>query len=424
MTFITKYKLLFSDSRFLKFGLFLTAINVLSGGFGYIYQILIGRVLQPTEFALFSSIMAFFMFLVAPTGALSMLIVRKASELKAHESLYLIKSIFFKINKTIFFIGILVLLLFWANQDYLQFYLKIEKNITIFIFSLLVIVSIFHTTCMAFLQGLQILTFLGIFSLMGVISKLLISIGLIKLGFGVEGALLGVLFSMLIIISLAIPVLFKALPPQHTYKNFRFSFSQLKQAVPVLIATISIASVTQLDMVIVNWYFSSYDAGLYAAASILGKAVLYLPGGLILALFPMVSEGHTKGKNSIELFQQAILVTIIFAGILAVLYWFFGELIISVLYGENYSGAGKILKWYGIAILPLTIVIMAEQYLIARGQVIFAWLFLFFLPLQLIAINIWHSNVLEIVFIMGFFGFLLAIIGCILIWRTAKQDCI
>ena len=54
---------------------------------------------------------------------------------------------------------------------------------------------------------------------------------------------------------------------------------KLGSILPVIVANISFAIMTQADMVLVNYHFSSEIAGEYAAASILGKAVLYLRVG-------------------------------------------------------------------------------------------------------------------------------------------------
>ena len=411
---------LISRNQFLHFGSLLTVLHIFGGALGYVYQIVMGRILHPAEFALFSAIMALFMFMSAPMGAMSMLIVRKVSALKAHESLNLFKSLFFRVNKLLLFFGFAVVILFWFGGSYFQRYLKVESMTPIFLFAFILIFSFFIIALMAFIQGTQRFTLLGSLGVLGVLGKLLIGAGLVELGFGVEGALLGVLLAMVLIYMTGIPILFKSLPPQISHRSLHLNLPFLKRAMPVLIAATTFAAMTQLDMTLVNWYFSPKEAGLYAAASVLGKAVLYLPGGLILVLFPMVSEGHAKGENSFKLFRQAVLVTIVACGAITALYWFFGDLIISILYGENYKGAGAILRWYGLAILPLTVVVIAEQYLIAKGQVLFAWIFLLMLPMQLLAIHIWHSEVWMILTIMGFFGFLLALIGCGLMWREAK----
>lgn len=364
--------------------------------------------------------MALFMFLAAPMGAMSMLIVRKVSFLKAHKSLNLVKSVFFRVNKLLFIVGFPILLLFWIGSAYFGHYLRVDDASTIIIIALMVVISIFYTACMAFLQGLQRLVLLGIFGIVGVMSKIFISIGLIKVGFGIEGALLGVLFSMLLVLICTMLVLFKSLPSKVTSHSPYLNFALVKQAIPLLVAVTVFAAMTQLDMIIINYYFSPDEAGLYAAAAVLGKAVLYLPGGLILVLFPMVSESHAKGDDSFLVFRQAVFFTILTCGTIATIYWFFGNLIIYFLYGESYVGAGEILRWYGLAILPLTVVMIAEQYLIAKGQVLFAWIFLLLLPLQFLAIYLWHTDIWMILVIMGSFGLLLATIGYGLMWRIAQ----
>jgi O-antigen/teichoic acid export membrane protein len=60
-----------------------------------------------------------------------------------------------------------------------------------------------------------------------------------------------------------------------------------------LLAVFAFTPLTQADMVLVNRYFPAQDAaGIYASAAVLGKAVMYIPGAIILALFPMVSEQY------------------------------------------------------------------------------------------------------------------------------------
>lgn len=417
-----KLKELILHNRFLRFGFLLTALQISGGALGYFYQILMGRLLLPVEFALFSSVMALVMFTSAPLSAMSMLIVRRISALKAHNSLLFLRSIFFQINKILFIIGIFVFFLFWIAKPYLQHYLKVDDSSVIDLFSVIVLFSIFHIAVLAFFQGLQRFIFLGVLGLSGVFCKILISFGLIKSGLGVEGALFGVFLAIVLIYLIATTVLLCSLPPQITHKDFVVNFSTVKRIIPVLVAATTFSALTQLDMAIVNWYFDSSEAGLYAAASVLGKAVLYLPGGLILVLFPMVSENHAKGTESFGVLRQAVITTILVCGFISLLYWLYGDLIIAIFYGEGYKGAGKILSWYGISILPLAVILVAEHYLIARGRTLFAWLFLFILPVELTAIYFWHSEIWMILLIMGGFGLLLAIVGCLLIWRSANEQ--
>ncbi len=410
-----------SRNRLLPFGLLLTALQILSGALGYVYQIVMGRILSPVEFALFSSIMALFMFMSAPIGAMSMLIVRKVSALKAHSGLSSIRPLFFQINKLLIILTLFFLPLFLLFSPYLENYLKAQSFAQITLFSIILFFSFITAIVAAFLQGLQRYALLGSIGLFGMFGKLITGALLVKLGFGVEGALIGVLIPMILIGLFATANLFRSLPKQIGPPIININFSLIGRAIPVIIANLSFAAMTQLDIVLVNWYFSSSQAGLYAAAAVLGKAVLYLPGGLIAVLFPMVSEDHAKGACSLSLLRQALITTILASGSVAIFYWVFSDSIISILYGQNYDGAGEILRWYGLAILPLTIVVITEQYLIAKAKTLFSWIFLFMLPIELFIINVWHSELWMILTIMGVFNFLLAIIGYVLMYRSIKS---
>lgn len=408
------------ESRFLRAGFFLSFIQVISGILGYVYQILMGRMLSPVEFASLSSIMALIMFLSSPMVALSMIVVRKVSDLRAHNYLHNIKSFFFQINKILIFpIGTMVII-FFVTIPYIQHYLKIENLLPIFLLIFILIANIFNAVFIAFFQGMQKFIWLGILGLLVAVGKILISTIFILLGFGIEGPLLGMLCTMIIVFGIGMPIMFRSLPLQMPYQYFKINMQGFKSSLPVLIATISFAAFTQLDMVLVNYYFSSEDAGLYAAASVLGKAVLYLPGGLILALFPIAAESKAKGESSIRIFSQAIGSTIFFSGLIAIFYWIFSNQLISIFYGDNYQGAGDILRWYGFAILPLTLVIITEHYLIAHGQVLFAWLFLLMLPFMLLMVSLWHTEIWMILLIICCFGLILLLIGCYLILRSGN----
>lgn len=422
---IRKFKTIqniFRLNRFIKYGFLLTALQIASGFLGYVYQILMGRMLSPSEFALFSAVMALFMFCSAPMAAFSMVIVRKVSALRAHKGIENIQSMYWRLKKYLLGMTAVLLIIFLCGNQFLTTYLKAPNQSTAIYFSFIVVLSIFSSINLSFYQGLQKFFSLGLLGVANVILKILISLLLINIGMGISGALFGVMISILLV------YLMGMIPFARVYRKIehnsysKVNIKALNEAFPILLATISLTAMTQLDMVLVNWFFRPEEAGLYAAASVLGKAVLYLPGGLVIALFPMVAEGHAKGEKSLALFLQASITTLCSCGLVAFIYCLFGEEIIQALYGENYAGAGKILSWYGFAILPISIVIVAEQFLIAKGKVLFAWLFLGVVPFEFLAIYNWHSELWMILAIMFLFGVILVLVGFGLIFRGFNNN--
>ena len=167
--------------------------------------------------------------------------------------------------------------------------------------------------------------------------------------------------------------------------------------------------------------FSPEDAGVYAAASVLGKAILYLPSGLVLALFPLVAENHAMKKSSAAMLKEVVFFTGLICGLAAITYYVLGEWIIDILFGAKYVGAGELLRWYGVAIFPMALVMVAEHFLIAKGRVLFAWLFLLMAPIQWLVISYWHTDLLNVIAVMGACGSALVIVGYGMLWKEYQR---
>lgn len=410
-----------STSRLLRAGIWLSAANVVAGLLGYAYQVLMGRMLAPVEFALFSAIMALYMFFSSPLGAMYMVISRRVSALRAHNQLAVLRSLYWRTHEFLALGGLLFLLLLFPLAHEAQTYLKSPTQAPIWLLGTAVVIGALLLINNAFFQGMQRFGWLGGTGVLGVSLKIILGIVLITLGFGVSGALGGVLLASCIVWLGGMLITTRSFPAKVVQGRLPIESFPLKTLLPVLIANIAFAAMTQLDIVLVNWYFPPEQTGLYAAASVLGKAVLYLPGGLVMALYPMVAENHAKDQSSAHIMLQAVAVTATLCGLAALTYWLLGDWLITLLYGQTYTGAGELLRWYGFAMLPMTLVMVAEYFLIAKGSVLFAWLFLGMAPLQVLAIHLWHDQMWMVIAIMGVSGSVLVAIGYGMLWREYRR---
>ena len=396
----------------MQIGLWLTIANVLSGLLGYAYQILMGRMLAPSDFALFGAITALIMIFGAPLNALSLLVSRRVSSLSVQNHPHVLLRSFY--NRTIIVVSLIVLILigiFAIYIEQLQAYLKSDELSPLVIFILAMSISAFLVINNGFFQGRKMFGLLSAANLLINLIKIAVSCYLVYLGFGVAGAIAGFLFSTIIIWCIGAILTLRSLPlgepiGESTTEPFPF-----KTIVPVLIATTAFAIMTQLDMILVKHFFSPDEAGMYASVSVLGKAILYLPGGIVLALFPFVSENDANGKSSANLLIQSLLLTFALCGSVALIYYFFSDWIILQLFGEEYAEAGSLLRWYGLAILPMAFVLVAEYFLIAKGRVVFAWLFAIAMPIQIFAIMKFHGELWMIMAILGVSGAMLCFLG-------------
>ena len=414
------YKIL-SLNTLLQAGAFLTIANVLTGILGYGYQVIMGRMLTPTEFALFSSIMALTMFFSSPLGALQMVISRRVSSSRVRNKLSMLRALYQRSHLNLMYVGLIFLLILIPLMPQAKIWLRSDDSWPIWIFGFTMVLGAFLAVNRAYFQGNQWFGWLGSMGALGVGVKIFFSVLLVNAGFGVRGALGGALISCAFIWMAGRWLISKSFPEIGSDALHIEKFN-LKEAFPVLIANIAFAAMTQLDMVLVNWFFPSQQAGMYAAASVLGKAVLYLPGGLVLALYPMVAENHTRRLGSARILVTAVLITGFVCGVVALVYLWVGKWLIALFYGADYSRAGMLLQWYGLAIFPMTLVMVAEHFLIAKGKVLFAWLFLAMAPLQVTAIYLYHDELIQVIAVMGICGTTMVVVGYGILWREYRRS--
>ncbi len=410
--------------RLISAGLFLTVANVMAGGLGYLFQVLIGRMLVPSDFALFSAIMSVSVILTSPISAVFTVTSRNITQLfAAGYSSFALKS-YKKFTKICIFGSAILIIGSLVFEQQITSYINNSTQIQIVFLSIIILCSALGMMNNAYLQGGQKFEWLAAMSVTTVIFKIVVVCTLISLGYGVDGALLGVVISSIgayFIVNFYIRNQYrKSTGADHNDRvSDVFNFNKL---LPVLIATLSITVMTQLDVVVVNNYFDPDIAGKYAAAATLGKAVLYLPGGIILALLPMVAEAQAKKNKVANFIVIASIATFLTCSCAALVYWEFGGYISALLFGERYSGVGEILKYYGFAMLPMAMLVVAEYFLIALGKVIYAWLSLLFAPLQVLLIIIYHESVYQVLLIIGFCGFLLLISGYFFLFRFLRSQ--
>jgi O-antigen/teichoic acid export membrane protein len=108
---------------------------------------------------------------------------------------------------------------------------------------------------------------------------------------------------------------------------------------------------------------------------------------------------------------QAVVATLLVCGSAAIFYGLLGPWLVQVFYGQQYAAAGRLLGLYGWAMLPMALVMVAEHFLIAKGRILFAWLFLAVAPLQLLVIHLWHPTLESVILVLGAGGAVMVLLG-------------
>lgn len=401
-------------SPILRAGALLTAMSVVTGLVAYAFQIAMGRILAPQDFSIFNATLALSAVISAPIAAPQAVVSRQVAMIAATSGRTAVRSLYRAWSRWLWAGGGAVLLLVVMAGPLIRDALRLPDLTVLWLLASMVIVNIMSMLAGTFLHGLQAFRSLALLPFAAVIAKIAFCVFLVTVcGWGLHGALGGVVASMVIAccgLLMAIEQMWSdTIPDKPVAVPWAF-----RLVLPIAVAGIGMTTMTQIDLVLVNRYFEPTVASQYAPAAVLGKAVLYLPAGLVTAILPIVAASDARRERSIGHVTQALAATALLCGGAALFYFITGPRLVSMLYGEKYGQAGSLLAMYGAAMVPMALAMVMQGFLFARGKALYCWAIAILAIAELSVIHAWHPSLHAVIGIVAAFNTALAVIGGIL----------
>lgn len=402
------------SSEVLRAGFLLTALNVATGALGYVFQVVMGRTLDAGDYAAFNAILALVMVACSPMAAMETVAARHVANVAATAGLGAVQSLYRAWTVWVWGIcaGVAIALTIAAPR--VQSWLRVSDVQSVWLLVGIILATVLSILTGATLRGLQAFGWLGGLGFGGVLAKIVLCLVCVEVLLpGLHGALTGVLASTVIALAGSMWAI------SRRWAHARAGVAEaddfpFRLIVPVVAATIGLTTMTQIDLVLVNRFFDPAVAGQYTPASILGKAVLYLPGGLVTAILPIVAASHARSERGASHATQALLATVLLCGALAVAYFVAGPWLVRLLYGEKYGPAGNLLAVYGLAMVPMAVAMVIQGFLVAKGRTLFCWVAAVLAAAEFAVLRDWHPSVQAVIGTVAVFNTALAIVGGIL----------
>lgn len=231
--------------------------------------------------------------------------------------------------------------------------------------------ALFVNALRAIAQGTQDFVGYGISNAAEGIAKVLGILALIAVGLRLGGAIIGFWVGplcALIYLGLRLQRRYAASPRNRVRYDWR---RILNAGAGAAAATIAIALMGSADVVLVKHYFAPHAAGLYAAASLGGKMLLYLVGFVPTVLLPQAADRHARGARTRDVLagSVAMLVAVALCGLFV--FYFFGLTVLHALVGHAFDAAGPLLVKYGLAMVLLALTNALTFYGIATHRLAF-----------------------------------------------------
>ena len=393
-------------------------VNVIN----YIYNLLVGRLLGPSDYGVFVSLLSLFLITAGISGTIQTVITRYAAILKYENSQRTIYRYFIKALQIFSIVGVFVLVLFFFLTPYMKRFLNIDLSMPVYVVGILVGISFITPIARGTLQGIQDYKALSLSMILDSFMRLVLGILFIVLGFRVSGALGSQVISGLMAFGLSIFFISKL--KRFDDGTYRIPKGAIYKYTFLTLYTVSCFLIlTNLDVVLVKHFFDPHSAGIYSSAVTIGKIVLYFPGAMAIVLFPKTSELQTLSKKSVKILAKALGIVFVLCVAINIIYFVAPELVVKIMFGRAFLESVPYIGFYGIAMTFYSLLNLAVLFLLSLNFYSLIPVLTITSLAELILISIFHRNLFEVIYMLILVSFIsLAALIAVIIFNILKNE--
>ncbi len=368
----------------------------------YLFQLIMGRMLSVEDYGTMNALFSLMMIATVPAGTIGLVISRYLAGYNAVGEQNKIVSF---LRKSMKYVGILtfaVMLLGILVSPLIKRYMNIDTISHVALMMVVIGISVLSPLITGSAQGLKKFLALGTLNFIGPLIKLAVGILLVAIGFRVNGAIGGLLMAVLVVILAGIPVLSKYLKPVAPNSDVMIDKREIMvYAMPVLITSLCMSVLTNIDMIMIKHYFNAQETGLYSSAVIFGRAIFYFPGAIVMAMFPIVAEAKAAKGDTVGTLKKSLLYTAVLCGISALVLSIFPQFVINLLFGARYLPAVPYIRLLAAVMLPLSLLSILVNYKLALNKpgTMIITLVVGCLT-EFILITLFHNSILQVLLIL------------------------
>ena len=283
--------------------------------------------------------------------------------------------------------------------------LKITNPSALWITVVIALGTLWFPIVMGLLQGRQNFLWFGWTSIMngvGRFAAIFVTVGL--LGGYAAGAMAGVL------VGLVTAILFGGwhIREYLTSPTLPFAWREwLARVIPLTMGLGAAQFMLSADMIFVRHFFPEEQTVYYAAAGMIGRALVFFTLPLTWVMFPKLVRSAASAQKT-DVLAQVLGVTALLGGMAAIACTVMPSLPLRIIYDKRYLAvATPLVPWFAWCMLPLTLSNVLINSLMARGRYAAApWLVLVAAGYAA-ALYFFHDTFKMVIQTLGIFGLLL-----------------
>jgi O-antigen/teichoic acid export membrane protein len=382
-------------SQLLGGSLTLLAGSGLVGVTNLVYNVATARMLGPAAFAHATAVYTMLMLMSALTLSFQVVCAKYVAKSSTAEEK---ATVFASLHQNSWFAGIALGIVLFVFERLIAAYLNLPDPVLI---SLLALGTAFYIPLgvrRGYVQGIHAFGPLAVNFMIEGLVRLFGVLILIGLGMGVRGAVLASVLAVIVAYFVAGP------SPQASTLSLRRSAIPFLEGVQAIIFFLGQTVINNFDIVLVNHFFASDEAGLYAAVSLVGRLVNMCAWSVVNTMFPVSAATSADEREGTPLLFTSLLLVLLILTVLICGLWMVPNFLWRILFGTHFQlsdhgSLAPLLILYAIStgIYSLSSVIIAYE--MSRKIANTGWLQLAFSGTIVLGIYTFHQTLRQVILV-------------------------
>jgi len=316
-------------------GLLLAALAI-SNVSGYVFYVALSRLLSPDRYGALGALISSITIIAVPAAATQTVIARRAAASSSAEDVASL--VLTALRGTLIFAGSVCIAILLASR-LVERFLHLGSLVPALLLGVYVLVALTAPVFRGAVHGLLRYGVLAAALITVTLVRLALGIPLVAAGWDLSGAAMAFLVAEVCGIVPTVGTLAPTLRRRVSRAGGSGLARELRRAT-VVVACFSAA--TNLDVVQVRHYFPHRSSGLYAAASLVGRAVLLASLSITMLVFPQFARAGRHDDDARHVLRWAVTATAGIAAIAAIAVGVLGQPFMRTVFGAAYGSAANV----------------------------------------------------------------------------------
>jgi glycosyltransferase involved in cell wall biosynthesis/O-antigen/teichoic acid export membrane protein len=333
--------------------LLLAVLGVMNAS-NYVFHVVMSRMLGPSDYGALAALLAVVLVVSIPLGVIQTAVAEKTAKLRSvgrgDEVGPLALTTLKGATSLAYAAGLVAALVL---TPLLSVFLHVDL-LSALLLAPYVVASVPASVAQGVLQGERRMKALSAVQLTATLLRLVFGIVLVSAGLGVTGAVLATAASAVV----TVPIAFRMLEiGRDAWGRARRSLAGIRGDVaPALFGLTSFWLLAEADIALARHYLDGEASGFYSSASVIARALLFLPSAVAIVAFPRFVAARADREQQLWWLRTSAVAVGVLAAFGFVGLFFLRDPLIRIAFGDSYSAAADLLPILAVAMAWLAVV--------------------------------------------------------------------